>query len=74
MKRKIWFDKILWSYVPVSPEGYLVVGVAAWTIVSSLWLLAKIESKVGANLVSMKIGLAFATAIITWIIAKKHSK
>ena len=74
MKREVWFKKVLGSYMPCHPMGWLVicglvvVGLGAINLCQSLMKIASIG---GAD--EWPFLLIFPIVVAGWVIAERHS-
>ncbi|SDA36627.1 hypothetical protein SAMN03159340_03761 [Sphingomonas sp. NFR15] len=72
--REIWFARVLWSYMPCHPMGFLVIfalvlfGMGAVSV--GQWFL-RLASIPGAD--SWPFLLISPTVVAGWIIAERHS-
>lgn len=74
MEDRVWFKKILFSYVPIRAEGFLVI----FGLISICVLLFAVISLIeryftGANLDILKLLSFVACAVIGYLVAERHS-
>lgn len=75
MDREIWFEKILWGYMPCHWKGWaFVIGICV-LVVPILFVIDKMSVLNGGGVLDALFVLVLgATLLAAWTVARRHSK